>query len=342
METIVAFEQLIPESIELFRKRYTLLQAILENEPIGRRTLAQLTASSERIIRSEVDILSQQELIHIASTGMRVSDEGKKILHVLYRLYQDVEGLSKLEKNLEELLELKRAIVVKGDADEDDSAKYRLGNAGVELLSSLLKDHFTIAVTGGTTIAKMVEAMPVQKSNWKDITVVPARGSIGPRVEFQANTIAVELAKKLDAKYEQLNIPDNLSESSINSIKTEPYLQKTLSSIKQSEIILFGLGNALKMAKRRKETPEVIKLLEERQAVAEVFRYYFDQQGEVVHSTKNIGLDWDLAKEVPIRIAVAGGKSKATAIMAVKKILQGSYLIIDEGAAKEILKISIH
>lgn len=340
-KTLFALEQLIPDGIQLFRKRYTILQTILENEPVGRRNLTQMTAYSERFIRTEVELLNEQGLICTSSAGMSVSEEGKNLLSILYRWYQHFEGCSQLEKTLEQLLDLKKAIVIKGDVDTKEAVKGDFGNAGTSILSRVLKDDFTIAVTGGTTVSKMVEAMLVQKGDWKNVTIVPARGSIGKRVEFQANTIAVELARKLDVNYELLNIPDNLSEHSIESIKQEPHLQKTLQKIDKSDIIIFGLGNAINMAKRRKESQNVLQLLQEKQAVAEVFRYYFDKQGKVIHRAKNIGLTLDMAMQVPIRIAVAGGKSKAAAILAVRELLKDSYLIIDEGAAEEILKVSI-
>jgi central glycolytic genes regulator len=339
---LTTLEKIIPDGISLFKKRYSILQAILENEPIGRRALTSLTNYSERVIRSETELLHLQGFIEIASKGMSLSLEGRELLQDLYVLSQELEDTHDLEKALEEKLNLKKAIIVKGDIDNLETINWGLSSAGASLIQNVLQDGFTIAVTGGTTIYKMVKAMPVQRAKFKNITVVPARGSIGEKVEFQANTIAVGLAEKLHASYELLNIPDNLSRHSVESIQKEPHFQKTLEKIDHADVVIFGLGNALKMAKRRKENTDILHVLEEKEAIAEVFRYYFNKSGDVVHKAKNIGLSLEKAKTVPIRIAVAGGKSKADAIIAVKEILKGSYFIVDECAAKEILKEFIH
>ena len=339
---LTTLEKIIPDGMNLFKKRYNLLQAILENEPIGRRALTSFTAYSERVIRSEIEILHRQGFIEISSKGMSLSPEGKILMQELYALNQELEDTADLEKALEKKLELEKAIIIKGDIDRIGTINWGLSSAGASLLQSVLQENYTIAVTGGTTIYKMVKAMPMQKTKFKNITVVPARGSIGEKVEFQANTIAVQLAEKLHASYELLNIPDNLSQSSIESIQKEPHFKNTLEKVNGSDVVIFGLGNALKMAKRRKESKEILRVLEEKEAIAEVFRYYFNKKGEVVHKAKNIGLSLEKAKQVPIRIAVAGGKSKAEAIIAVREILKGSYFILDECAEKEIVKISIH
>lgn len=149
------------------------------------------------------------------------------------------------------------------------------------------------------------------------------------------------MQKKINGKYEVLNIPDNLSANSIETIKQEPHIQKTLHKMAKSDMIILGLGDAMKMAKRRNESPEVIALLEQKHAVAEAFRYYFDEKGEVIYSAANIGLDVDMVKHISTRVVLAGGTSKAVALFAAKDLLKGSYLIVDEGAAKRMMKVSI-
>ena len=169
-------------------------------------------------------------------------------------------------------MSLKKAIVVKGDADQKESTKWLLGKSASAMVGELLEENSIIAVTGGTTIAKMVEVMPVKNNSFNNVLVVPARGSIGEDMEFQASTMSVSLAKKLGAHYEQLNIPDNLSESAIETIKKEPHIQKTLQKMAKSDMIIFGIGDARLMSDRRKETPATIELLKKGQAVAEAFR----------------------------------------------------------------------
>lgn len=336
--TVSALEKLLPEAIQLFKDRYLLLQTILESGPIGRRGLAAMLDTSERIIRKEVDTLTEQGLVKISHLGMVITEEGEKLLDTLYLPLQTLEEFSNLEQEVSQLLGLRQAVIVKGDADTSDDVKNKLGRACASVLGSVLKSDSTVAITGGTTIFKMVESMPKQHYHYKNIMIIPARGSVGKKVEFQANTVAVELAKKLGAHYELLTIPDNLSNQSINLIKNEPQIQKILQKIAKTDIIIFGIGNAMKMANRRKEPQDVLNILTQKQAVAEAFRHYFDAEGRVVYATQSIGVAPHIAMTIPTRIAVAGGASKANAILATRALLKNSYLILDEVAAREIIK----
>ena len=336
-DIINALESLLPEGLEMLKDRYKLLQAIMQNQPVGRRVLVNLLKVSERTVRGEVDRLFQGGLVEISSMGMSITPLGENVLNTLYSLIHELEATSRLEKDIEALLGLKKAIVVKGNMDESETVKNELGVACMSILEAELKDNFTVAITGGTTIAHMIASMPRQGHFHQNLRVIPARGSIGKRVEFQAHTIAVELAKKLNAAYELLAIPDNLSKESISLIKSEPQIQNILQKIAKTDIIIFGIGNAIKMAKRRNEPFEILEYLEAKEAVAESFRHYFNKEGKVVYATGSIGVEPEIAKTIPVRIAVAGGSSKAKAIMATSTLLKGSYLILDEGAAREII-----
>lgn len=339
MQNIIsALEQFLPEMSTLFKSRYNLLHTIAEKEPIGRRGLALELDYSERIIRKEIEILALAGLVEISHLGIMITKEGEKILSTLYLPLQSLEEFSKLEKQIQSLLGLKQAIIVKGNVDVDEKIKQQLGMACASVLNALLTDDTTVAVAGGTTMSRMVEFMPKRHTSYRNLMVIPARGSVGERAEFQANTIAFELAKKLGAGYELLTIPDSLSNHSIKLIKNEPNIQKILQKTATTDIIVFGIGNAIKMAKRRNESQEVLNLLEKKQAVAETFRHYFDAKGQVVYATESIGVSPDLARVIPKRIAVAGGASKATAILAIRDLLKESYLVIDESAAREIIK----
>ena len=61
----------------------------------------------------------------------------------------------------------------------------------------------------------------------------------------------------------------------------EPSVVHTLEKIKQANITIHGIGDALKMAHRRQSSDEVIERLQHHQAVGEA-GYYFDAQGHVV------------------------------------------------------------
>ena len=63
------------------------------------------------------------------------------------------------------------------------------------------------------------------------------------------------------------------------------------------------------------------------------------ENGEVIYKVPKIGIELNELQDVPVILAVAGGKSKAKAIKAyMKNAPKQTWLITDEAAANEILK----
>ncbi|TGW14379.1 hypothetical protein EIL50_05845, partial [bacterium NHP-B] len=83
---------------------------------------------------------------------------------------------------------------------------------------------------------------------------------------------------------------------------------------------------------------EDLKKIEENEAVAEAFGYYFDRHGEVIHKVHSVGIQLEDLDSIPNIIAVAGGSSNADAIEAYFKKPRNTVLITDEGAAKQLLR----
>ena len=54
-QTHILLKKIVPELIELFEKRYTILRNIYISQPIGRRALASCLGLGERVVRSETD-----------------------------------------------------------------------------------------------------------------------------------------------------------------------------------------------------------------------------------------------------------------------------------------------
>lgn len=91
------------------------------------------------------------------------------------------------------------------------------------------------------------------------------------------------------------------------------------------------------MARRRQSPSEVIEKLQHHNASGEAFGYYFDEQGQIVHKVKTIGLQLEDLVSKKFIFAVAGGKSKGEAIKAYLSIApKNTVLITDEGAASII------
>lgn len=338
MEELLAIQQkVIPEMIELLDKRYKILKNIYYYQPIGRRALSQHLDIGERIVRTEINFFKEQGLIDINSIGMMITQEGENILKSLEKMIHSITGLSSIERKLKDYLEASRVIVVPGNIDEDDTVLREIGRIAAGYIKNLINNDSIITLTGGTSVAQVIENFP--KAARENVLVVPARGGIGSDVETQASTLASKLALRIGGTNKILHVPDNLSPEALETMMHEPDIRNTMEMISKAHILIFGIGRADEMSKRRGHPKELTEKLLLNGAVAEAFGYYFNQKGDIVYKTPTIGLDFNDVKRIKNIVAVAGGANKAAAIIATKPHNPSFTLITDESAAKEIIRI---
>lgn len=330
-------KKLLPDLMQTFQMRYEILQRISRTGTIGRRSLATELGLTERVLRSELDILREQGLLDTGSTGMTLSEAGRQLLDDLEPHVKDLLGLPELEERVRAAFSLKRVIVVPGDSDDSDQVKWELGRAGARMLRDNMSLGDVVAVMGGSTMFRMASqfSMPnSQKDNW----FVPARGGLGESVDYQANTIASELAKRTGARYRMLHVPDHLSEEAYQTIMQEPGVREVVEMIRSARIVVHGIGDAMTMAQRRKLNAATMEEIRRDGALAEAFGYYFDRDGKVVHRMATAGLRLEDIQSAEVVIGIAGGKSKGEAIASVLRFGHDDVLVTDEAAAMEALQ----
>jgi central glycolytic genes regulator len=334
MEYIEVFQKIAPDMIGVVEERYQLLHHIAYAQPIGRRMLAQLAGLSERVVRSQVDVLRKNGLVEFTPLGIRLQDDGKMVLPLLSCCFSRMNRLKELEEQLAERLGLKQVIIVPGDSDKNETAKRELGRQSALLLSKYLHDGITVAVSGGSTMAEVADELPVQRA---DISVVPARGGIGEQVEYQSNVIASVIAGKTGGVYHMLHIPDGMSEEALRLlVETDSRTLEIVELANKAQVVMIGIGRADVMAEKRHILPEQQKQLKERYACGEALGYYCDITGTVVHALSNVGIALTELNKFPTVIAVSGGAEKAEAIIAVMRACKTGILVTDEGAAQQM------
>ncbi|WP_370542946.1 hypothetical protein [Geomicrobium sp. JCM 19055] len=83
-ETLLKWQQkLQPDLMDNLIRRYHLLRYIRVSEPVGRRALAQEMDISERVLRREVELFKNEQLLLIETQGMRLTEDGKNLLEAL-------------------------------------------------------------------------------------------------------------------------------------------------------------------------------------------------------------------------------------------------------------------
>ncbi|WP_238917947.1 sugar-binding domain-containing protein [Clostridium sp. YIM B02555] len=331
-------KKIVPELVNTLEKRYNVLRTICHNQPIGRRVLADILNVGERIVRTEIGFLKEQGLIEINTSGMTVTSEGVDIIYKLNDFIHEIKGLSEVEKKIETFLKLKKVIIVPGNVDENPLVLKDLGKACASYVKDVLKDDSIIALTGGSTLKEVVEAFP-KITNLSKIQVVPARGGMGKKVETQASTLAATLAKKLNGTYKMLHISDNLSLDIIDTVLKEEAVKAVIDTIHKADVLIYGIGNAVQMARKRGVPQQEIDNLINNGAVGEAFGCYFNKDSQIISETTAIGIKINEARKIKTHIAVAGGKDKIESIIATEYNDVDGVLVTDEAVAEGIINI---
>ncbi|MEK4081619.1 sugar-binding transcriptional regulator [Solibacillus sp. FSL K6-1126] len=333
-----AERKLMPEIDALFQKRFRVLQAIATFSPIGRRALGEQLQMTERDIRNETTVLSEQQLILIQKKGMICTPKGYEVIEQLYELYRELSGIVAMEQQLTNIFGIARVIIVPGDAEQDETVKQQLGKVAAQVLQQIAPEKAKIAVTGGSSVASMKEYLsdvPVLS----DANFIAARGGMGDEMTFQANTIVSKFSKRCGATYRTLFLPEHLSEHAYEAMKDEPIIREMIKLYEQVDIVIHGIGAAQEMALRRKSSQQEQQILEEKGAVAEAFGYYFNADGDIVHHLRTIGIQRHQVNKAQHVLAIAAGRNKAAAIQAYfKNAAPQTILITDEQTARTILK----
>ena len=339
MNSIIDLQKrLLPDILPIMQKRYSILQYIQNMQPVGRRSLAGSIRLTERVLRSEVEFLKDQNLIDSTGVGMTITEDGASLLVHLENFMRQVTGIDQMERELQRRLQIKRIIVVAGNSDQSPWVKNELGRASANCMKDLLNGKNIIAVTGGSTMASIAEMLTPDMHN-DELLFVPARGGIGEDVKNQANSICAKMAEKAGAKHRVFYVPDQVSQETYNSFIKEPFIKEALNLIQSASMVLHGIGDAITMAERRDTSAEDLEKIKNEHAVGEAFGYYFNEVGEVVHKVLTIGLQLEDLARMNHVIAVAGGTSKSKAIRAyLKQAPQSTILITDEGAAEQLLQ----
>ena len=129
---------------------------------------------------------------------------------------------------------------------------------------------------------------------------------------------------KLFAKQEMLKLPE---------------VREVMELIQRADVILHGIGCAEENIRETKLSASQARKLLADGAVGEAFGSYFDRAGRCLLESSSIGVDLARLSSQSKMIAVAAGRCKAEAIIAVLRHDRHALLVTDEGAAREMLRI---
>lgn len=328
-------QSLAPDLAEEMCRRALVLERIAALQPVGRRQLSARLNLPEREVRAVANVLKEAGFITLDAAGMTLTEKAQDILSASREFSRAMRGLTDMETELSRRLGVPRVFIAAGNADEEPHVLSDVGRMAAGRVRGLLQSGNTLAVTGGYTIAQVARFVPTASP--LNVMVVPARGGIGRAVETQANTLVAEIARKLGGHHRLMHLPDHMDQSALNEMLKLPEVREAMELLQRADVILHGIGRADEMAKNRHLSIAMTRKLAEQGAVAEAFGNYFDRQGICLYSASSVGVDLAILQPHCQMIAVAAGRRKAEAILAVLRHYHHTMLVTDEGAAREML-----
>ncbi len=256
------------------------------------------------------------------------------------------QSLFELEDRLKAVFGLKDVIVIPSVPESSSSSLHALGTAAADFLLAHLRDGDVLAITPGTTVQAVVQAIETTRSY--KLEVVPVLGAIQGQIESDMNYLAMNLGERLGAKAYQLHAPAFVDTPEHGeALRSMGPVKEILDIARRANIALVGIGTVDAEVSRFVQftalsAEDLKRIAEECGGVGEIGAYVYDIEGSPcakAFADRVIGLTLAEIQNIPFRIGVAATAAKALPIYGA---LRGGYLhalITDETAARGILAL---
>ena len=295
-----------------------------------------------------LDGLSQAEVASrigvTRSNVSRVLSDARR-LGIVEITVNDPFGRSEgLERQLRDRFGLRECLVA--PTGSADAALPRVGTLGAEWLVGHLPEHGSIAVSWGSAVQALVDAVSSPESH-PELEVLPLVGGLSNVDSTRdANVLVRLLAARLGCVHRRLYAPA-VVESSVTreAFLAEPAIGEVLQAARGASIAIVGIGSAgsgassaivdsMHLDHAERATFEAMG------AVGDCCTRFFDRDGVPVRSSVDervIAIDLPELLEIPTVMGIAAGRAKAPGVHAA---LNGHFfdvLAIDSELAEALL-----
>ena len=296
-----------------------------------------------------LDNLSQDKIssdLRISKSAVsRLLKEGREKGIVTFHIKDYEDRLDSLENKLERSFKLKEAVVVSDKGiNSEEAIKEKVGRATALLLQRRVRENDTIAVSWGTTLAKVVKALhPYLQLN---IEAVPLVGGIDiTGRDIHSNEIARRVSEAFKGRYYVLNAPIFVSNlQTKEAFEKEKSIKAVIDKAKSADIAVVGIGCPNKqsstMIKRGYFPVKGFTELTDKGVIGDICTNFFNIQGNIIKfplQNKMIGLGLKELKHIPIVIGVASGEDKKEAILGALRGGHVNIIVTNERVAEYLI-----
>jgi len=247
-----------------------------------------------------------------------------------------------LEQKLKKRFNLTDAMVIPTSLSGD--VRLSLGKAGAQFLYKNLSNKDIVGIAWGRTIYEVITNFTGKSV--ENVKVVNLMGGLTTSMSLNPYDIAGKLASMIDGQCYYLYAPAiTNSEESCKLFKLEASIKETLQIARNASISLVGVGEVsprwtiIQLGYMSLQELEVCKA---QGAVGSILGQFFDKAGNKIDCEINrrlVALPLEELRNSPNVVTVAGGGSKAKAILGG---IRGNYikiLITDERTAIKLIEL---
>jgi DNA-binding transcriptional regulator LsrR (DeoR family) len=276
------------------------------------------------------------------SKVVRLLQEARRTGVVQIRVLAPHDWDRELERRLEQRFGLLQAAVAAPARPTPEVVRAAVAHEAVSLLSPMLKPGLVLGMASGTTMQAVVDAMPAVRL--PGARVVEMQGILIPSETLhELDTLQVSrMAQRLGAEYVMLPVPREVSSPEVAAaLRMESRVGQTLDLARRAKLLLVGIGAIPLSPSLAHLAEELVTELRQVGAVGEIGARFYDVQGRPTASSfddRLIGLELHDLLRVPMRIGVAFGEHKTSAIAGA---LAGHYvntLVTDVDTARSLLE----
>lgn len=251
-----------------------------------------------------------------------------------------------VERDIERAFGVKKVRIVPHSPDEATQKRW-LGLVAAEALAEVVTDDSVLAVSWGTTMQAMADAL-VGQHPVDGAQIVALIGGMHNAIRG-TNTyeVAKQLGQYFNAPVSALHAPVYVQdEATAMGLTAEPGINVVLDLARRASIVVYSVGGmdgTTTMAQLGYITTQQREFLRKNGAVGDLACHWIDRNGLPVRmppSINPIGISPDDLKAIPLRLAVAGGKNKLDAIRATLRGGYVTHLVTDEETAENLLSKS--
>lgn len=266
----------------------------------------------------------------------------------LVRITLDVpQDVFEMERELERLYGLERVRLVP-DAGDEEKLKRWLGHAASELIVEMVEPGSTVAVGWGTTLRAMTDSLMGEQAV-EGVTIVPIVGGLH-RASSGTNSywVAEKLGRYFHAPARALYAPLIVEDRSMaEALIRDPDIGEILDLVRQASLAIYSVGvleDDATIIRLGYLSSEERAFLREHKAAGDITCHWIDVQGNPVElppTINPVGASLEDLKNIPKRLAIAGGELKREALLGTLRGGFATTLVTDDGTAAYLLERAV-